>query len=199
MKSAIWATVLIVLGLASTSCSSEIEIPARKDTISEKYPVSATNKSMSEFLQSGPDASVVETVKTCIKAEARSHMIVPACYGLIARNCPENLITTADMVGCKEVELKFWDARLTSAYQLLLERLEHDDEQNGDYSLYPVNLAANAARTQTMWLAYRDSMCGYEYSRFRGGTLGRVTGAACQARMTAERFAEVKRMLDEAS
>ena len=59
-------------------------------------------------------------------------------------------------------------------------------------------MAARLRETQRGWIEWRDLKCRFAYDEFRGGTLGRITGADCIMNMTAERAFELEDLKDAA-
>ena len=77
---------------------------------------------------------------------------------------------TAD---CYRTETAIWDDLLNENYKSLVADL--DDEQK-----------AKLRDMQRAWIAYRDSTCGFYYTKIQG-TMAQPMGAACAARETARR------------
>ena len=82
---------------------------------------------------------------------------------------------TAD---CYRLEAAIWDDLLNENYKSLVADL--DDEQK-----------AKLRDMQRVWIAYRDSTCGFYYPQLRGTMAGPMT-SACVARETARRAVLLK-------
>ena len=82
---------------------------------------------------------------------------------------------TAD---CYRLETAIWDDLLNENYKSLAADL--DDEQK-----------AKLRDMQRAWIAYRDSTCGFYYTKIQG-TMAAPMGAACAARETARRAVLLK-------
>ncbi len=96
-------------------------------------------------------------------------------FNLVATPCTEkpegqSNIGTTD---CYRLEAAIWDDLLNEQYKSLA--ADVDDEQK-----------AKLRDMQRAWIAYRDSTCGFYYTKIRG-TLAQPMGAACVARETARR------------
>jgi uncharacterized protein YecT (DUF1311 family) len=107
----------------------------------------------------------------------------------VERQCLFNLVGTPFMerpegqsnVGtadCYRLEGAIWDDLLNENYKNLAADL--DEEQK-----------AKLREMQRAWIAYRDSTCGFYYTKIQGTMAGPI-GAACAARETARRAVLLK-------
>lgn len=151
---------------------------------------------MSEFQTMGPSEQTLRAVDACVDENGISRVFSTECIGLIIDTCPEDAVTTADMVRCIDYEQRYWEDRLAATRDLLLGALGQDDALMGAEGMIPVNLTAEFLRADAAWQDYRASTCQFEALRFRGGTLGRVTGASCMNRMTANRAIDLGVLLE---
>jgi uncharacterized protein YecT (DUF1311 family) len=118
------------------------------------------------------------------------------CVGLIAEPCLEGAVSTSDMVVCMAKETDFWDERLNLKYNELRDVYAQQDSDEPEGA---IQLASVLKSTQVKWIHWRDAKCmGFERNRYRGGSLGRVTGSDCLMEMTAERVFELEELLAEA-
>lgn len=118
------------------------------------------------------------------------------CIGIIAVPCLEDAVSTFDQVSCVGQETEFWDTRLNLKYNELRGAYMQQDRDDPDSY---IQMAPLLKSTQLQWIKWRDAKCkGFERNRFRGGTLGRVTGADCLMTMTATRVFELEDLLAEA-
>lgn len=139
--------------------------------------------------------SVDETI-ACLNAADERPARWPFCRGIIFEACPENAGSTQGMVNCQTVEFRFWEQRMTLAYNELLEAYRDGDTDAFEYS--PYKLAPMLREAQKAWIEYRDRHCEvFERFRYRGGSMGRLTAASCLNDMTAQRAQELAMLLEE--
>ena len=104
-------------------------------------------------------------------------------------------VTTVDMLECYVSETEYWENRVTVTFAALSEvyRLQDEDDE-------PVRaLLPRLENVQAQWRQWRDAKCGFEYDKFRGGSLGRVVSVDCRLQETAERVLELEDLLEEAN
>lgn len=89
--------------------------------------------------------------------------------------------TTYGMLACVGDEHARQDARLNRVYQELMRALSRERGE-----------ALRAA--QRLWIRYRDANCDFYYDP-QGGTAAGLSGTACLLTETAERAAELERIL----
>lgn len=130
-----------------------------------------------------------ETLEQCL-----AHDDVETCTGAWVAPCSEDALTTVDILACYAPELAFWETRL-SAVLVDLEQLYVELDQFEDATRA---LAPRLEIYQEQWEAWRAAKCGFEYDKFRGGSLGRITHADCQLTETSQRIVELGELLDEA-
>jgi uncharacterized protein YecT (DUF1311 family) len=96
-------------------------------------------------------------------------------FKLVAEPCigPFGSASDGKMADCYAIEGTIWDGLLNDNYKKLLATL--DDEQTG-----------KARAMQRVWIAYRDSTCGFYDDKIQG-TMAGFMHAACNARETARR------------
>lgn len=151
---------------------------------------------MAQFQTSGPSEQTIRAVDACVESGGVSKVFSRECIGLIIDTCPEDAITTADMVRCIDFELAYWEHRLAATRDVLIAALQHDDAVMGPEGMIPVNLTDQFLGADAAWQDHRASACQFEALRFRGGSLGRITGASCMNRMTAMRAIDLGVMLE---
>lgn len=122
------------------------------------------------------------------------HSDVETCTGAWVAPCSEDALTTVEMLACYAPELAFWETQL-SATMAELEQLyvELDQFDDGARALAP-----RLEIYQEQWEAWRAAKCGFEYDKFRGGSLGRITHADCQLTETSLRIFELRELLEKA-
>lgn len=103
-----------------------------------------------------------------------------ACIGNAAKLCRAQPggETTMGMMDCAGRERALWDERLNGAYAAL----------RGKAS--PTQATA-LQQAQRAWMAYRDARCGFEATRYEGGSLAGVVAGNCFLQVTAERALEL--------
>ncbi len=115
------------------------------------------------------------------------------CIGVISNPCFADAVSTVEMIACVEPEYQFWDGRLNETYQEVRGVLAEQDMANDDNYVLKTRLQS----VQKTWISWRDSKCGFEYDRFRGGTIGRTISASCRMEETAKRVFELEDLLAE--
>jgi uncharacterized protein YecT (DUF1311 family) len=96
-------------------------------------------------------------------------------FNLVATPCTERPEgqSNVGIAECYRLEGAIWDDLLNENYKSLAADL--DEEQK-----------ARLREMQRVWIAYRDSTCGFYYTKIQG-TMAQPMGAACAARETARR------------
>jgi uncharacterized protein YecT (DUF1311 family) len=108
------------------------------------------------------------------------------CIGKIAKACMAvpGGGTTMGMMNCAGRERAAWDDQLNASYKVLQGKAS--PTQGG---------ALKSA--QQAWIAYRDARCGFEASRYEGGSLAGVIAGDCLMQVTAERALELTRQASD--
>jgi uncharacterized protein YecT (DUF1311 family) len=124
-----------------------------------------------------PTMSEVAAIRDCAKKyEADLDKGEQRClFNLVGTPCtdkPEGQ-SNIGIADCYRLEQAIWDDLLNENYKNLAADL--DNEQK-----------AKLRDMQRTWIAYRDSTCGFYYTKIQG-TLAQPMGAACAARETARR------------
>ncbi|MAN72543.1 MAG: hypothetical protein CME85_05290 [Henriciella sp.] len=133
-------------------------------------------------------------LKACLAAAGADSGARHDCIGTMVDACPGNAGSTLSMVSCVSEETGFWDTRLNAVYRDLMAAYRQQDEDFAD----GYDLTARLSEVQRGWIEWRDVKCKFAYDEFRGGTLGRITGADCMLQMTAERVIELETLLETA-
>lgn len=143
-----------------------------------------------------PAASAnLDILEDCLSDVNTSPATEDTCIGVSVAACLSDAISTADILGCIEPELAYWDDRLNASYRALYALYTQQDTEDG---FSPVKLAPRLREVQRVWITWRDAKCGLAYDKYRGGTMGRITGADCHLQETAERALELDELLEEA-
>jgi uncharacterized protein YecT (DUF1311 family) len=138
----------------------------------------------------------LEVLEVCLSDVGDTAATDQNCIGVSVYSCLEGAFTTVDMLSCIEPERAYWDDRLNRAYRSLYAVYTQQDTEDG---FSPVKLAPRLRDVQRVWITWRDAKCGLAYDKFRGGSMGRITGADCHLQETAERALELEDLLEEAS
>lgn len=113
------------------------------------------------------------------------------CIGIAVKACLGIAGWTLEMVTCVTEETEVWDRKLNETYKALMAAYKQQDEDfSDDYAM-----ASRLKAVQRGWIKWRDLKCQFAYDEFRGGTMGRITGADCILTMTAERAIELEDLL----
>lgn len=127
--------------------------------------------------QSAPQSAEAQqqaSVAACVDA-ATTHDALWQCKGVVATPClnaPENE-STVGMIDCANREGEQWQALLDAEIAFL----DADDASR----------SASLASATAAWANWRQAECAYQASENEGGSLARVTAAACGADLTADR------------
>jgi uncharacterized protein YecT (DUF1311 family) len=102
------------------------------------------------------------------------------CIGKIAKACQAapGGETTMGMMECTGRERAVWDEHLNASYKMLQGKATPSQ-------------ASALKQAQQAWIAYRDARCGFEASRYEGGSLAGVIAGDCLMEVTAERALEL--------
>ncbi|MDO5604109.1 MAG: lysozyme inhibitor LprI family protein [Paracoccus sp. (in: a-proteobacteria)] len=113
-----------------------------------------------------------------------------ACIGLAAQACLEGESgnTTVGMSYCVGQEFDLWDKRLNSAYEAVMADAKKVDKEMADLGSAAPETAGPLRQMQRDWIAFRDSACEYEVSRWGGGTGGGPAGYSCLMTLTAQQY-----------
>lgn len=135
-----------------------------------------------------------EVIEGCLYQAEMGTGSPAGCIGVMVDHCPENLGTTVDMLNCLSTEIDFWEQRLVARYKTLKTLyLEQDSDFDEIRALGP-----QLENVQAAWADWRDAKCGFAYSQYRGGSLGRIVGADCRLEETARRVIELEELIAEA-
>ncbi len=133
-------------------------------------------------------------VEDCLTRAEAGEGTQESCVGTYANICAFMAFSTVDMIGCMSSEAEVWEAQLAQRFEALLGvYTQQDAEEDPIWALAP-----RLENTQAQWLEWRNAKCGFEYDKFRGGSMGRITGADCHLDETAKRVFELETLLEEA-
>lgn len=142
--------------------------------------------------QDGPafDAALLEQ---CLSDSSRGDGATDAresCIGAAADPCmdSDDGSTTVGMSVCLGNELDLWDAKLNEAYREVMAQSEETDKSMTEMGSAAEKEAPLLRDMQRHWIAFRDAACGYERSRWGGGSGGGPAGLHCALTLTARQY-----------
>lgn len=134
----------------------------------------------------------------CLEGAGTAETALRDCVGLGSTRCMADPggETTLGMVGCLRDEAADWDRRLNEHYGRAIRAITTVDVEIGsDPQAGPV--APLLRQAQRDWIAFRDSACGFERLRYRGGSLGGPASQDCLLRLTAEQALRLRRIAED--
>lgn len=140
------------------------------------------------------DDSPAMMVETCLSDAQQSDRIREACIGVSVAPCATDALTTVEMLSCLMPEIEAWESRLQTALDALRDLYAEQDADDDPAR----SLAPRLDTYQAQWRTWRDAKCGFDYDKFRGGSLGRITSADCRLDETARRVFELEDLIEEA-
>lgn len=156
-------------------------------------PIGAAQaQSIDPLDQAAGDPSPASQVASCLEDAGQGAR--ETCIGTSVATCTAEALTTVDMLGCLAPETEIWEARLAAAFGAL--RAVYV-EQDG-YADPARALAPRLDAYQAQWTTWREARCGFEYDKFRGGSMGRIVSADCRLHETARRALELEDLIEEA-
>ncbi|MTD98687.1 DUF1311 domain-containing protein [Paracoccus sp. YIM 132242] len=117
-----------------------------------------------------------------------------ACVGAASGPClasPEGQ-STAAMSWCLGNELDVWDKKLNDSYARVLKAASAADAEMADLGSAAARQEPLLRQMQRDWIAFRDSACSYEGSRWGGGTGAGPAGVECSLHLTAEQYLRLR-------
>lgn len=126
---------------------------------------------------------------TCLQNVPKENQ--SACVGKASQACmSENNggETTYGMSSCTGLELDWWDAKLNTAYGMLVAREKADDKEMESYQTSGPKKAPALRDMQRAWISYRDRLCEYEASQWGGGTGAGPAFLSCMMAETSRQY-----------
>lgn len=117
-----------------------------------------------------------------------------ACIGAASGPCidsPDGYSTVA-MSYCLGEELDVWDRKLNDSYAKVLEAAKAADAEMAELGSAAEKQEPLLRQMQRDWIAFRDSACSYEGSRWGGGTGAGPAGVDCSLRLTAQQYLRLR-------
>lgn len=140
-------------------------------------------------------SSPEQAMEACLGSAEMELQSSETCIGTLVSACLSSAITTVDMLECYAPETEYWEGRMAVTFAGLSEAYQSQDQEDDPLRALVPRLEA----VQAQWEVWRDANCGFEYDKFRGGSLGRVVSADCHLQETAERTLELEDLLEEAA
>ena len=131
-------------------------------------------------------------VTACLASAGRG----AECIGLAASACmaqPGGQATAA-MGWCLEREFLWWDAELNAAYGDLMAAERAADSR---FAAGGLSRAETLREMQRAWITFRDAACGYEMTRWGGGTGQGPALIGCAMTRTAEQALDLRGWQEE--
>lgn len=132
----------------------------------------------------------------CLEAEREQPAI---CIGKASAACMDSDAgsTTVGMVECLSAEADQWAAIMEDARKVIQADAERSDAELKDLGSAAEPQAPRLAEMQQNWAAFRDAACGWEASRWGGGTGAGPAAAGCDMRLTGQQAVMLKAYADE--
>lgn len=113
-----------------------------------------------------------------------------ACVGAASGPCIDspNGYSTVAMSYCLSEELAVWDKKLNDSYAHVLAAAQAADAEMAELGSAAEKQEPLLRRMQRDWIAFRDSACSYEGSRWGGGTGAGPAGVDCSLHLTAQQY-----------
>ena len=110
----------------------------------------------------------------------------------------DNAQTQVEMTSCAGLAYEAADDDLNALWPDVVAQARAMDEANADLIRERgVPTTVEALRSaQRAWIAFRDAECSYEAYQAFGGTMQPMLGSLCLERLTRERIATLKTLLD---
>lgn len=110
------------------------------------------------------------------------------CAGSSASVCmgatPEGS-STVGMGACLTHEYDYWDGRLNHVYGLVRNKMAAEDAALVEAGISAASKTEALRDMQRAWIGYRDGLCGFERSKWDGGTGGGPAQTTCLLHETA--------------
>ena len=142
------------------------------------------------------DASLIDT---CLEDAARQAGPDTApdyarCIGAASGPCLDspNGSSNAAMSYCLGEELAVWDKKLNASYATVMAAAKAADAEMAELGSAAARQEPLLRQMQRDWIAFRDSACSYEGSRWGGGTGAGPAGVECSVQLTAEQYLRLR-------
>ncbi len=117
-----------------------------------------------------------------------------SCIGVASRSCIETPggYSTVGMSSCLGQEYGVWDSLLNESYARVMAAAKATDAEMAEMGSAAEKQVPALKQMQRDWMAFRDSACGYERSRWGGGTGGGPASADCLLHLTAQQYLRLR-------
>lgn len=138
-------------------------------------------------------------VDACLADQSGEEGQPQSCIGVAADPCMNapDTSSTAGMSFCLGKELEHWDGLLNDAYAKVKTEAEATDAEMKQLGSAAEAQAPLLKEMQRNWIAFRDSACDWERSKWGGGTGGGPASAQCALTLTAEQYLRLAASLRE--
>ncbi|WP_207099624.1 lysozyme inhibitor LprI family protein [Paracoccus shandongensis] len=116
------------------------------------------------------------------------------CVGAASGPCidsPEGY-STAAMSWCLGEELAVWDEKLNDSYAKVMTAAKAADTEMASLGSAAARQEPLLRQMQRDWIAFRNSACSYEGSRWGGGTGAGPAGVECSLHLTAQQYLRLR-------
>lgn len=142
------------------------------------------------------DASLLDSCldRTTSEAAETDPPEYAVCIGAASGPCMESPsgYSTAGMSYCLGKEYDLWDAKLNESYGLVMTAAKASDAETAKIGSSADPQAPLLQKMQRDWIAYRDSACNFEMSRWGGGTGGGPASVDCMLQLTAQQYLRLR-------
>lgn len=144
-------------------------------------------------VQASPPGFDAARIDQCLLDKGRDHGAADprtSCIGIAAAACMETEggSTTVGMGFCLDQERQFWDAKLNQAYGEVMTGAKATDRELSDLGSAAEKQEPLLREMQRNWIGFRDAACGFERSRWGGGSGGGPGALQCLLTLTAQQY-----------
>jgi uncharacterized protein YecT (DUF1311 family) len=138
-------------------------------------------------------------VDACLAEQSGEDGQPQGCIGVAADPCmtAPGTSSTAGMSFCLGKELEHWDGLLNDAYGEVKAQAEATDAEMKQLGSAAEAQAPLLKEMQRSWIAFRDSACDWERSKWGGGTGAGPASAQCALTLTAQQYLRLAASLRE--
>ncbi|MFC3167937.1 lysozyme inhibitor LprI family protein [Paracoccus fontiphilus] len=138
------------------------------------------------------DASLVDACLEKAAGEAGTEAMpdYARCVGVASGPCIDSPdgYSTVGMSYCLGEEFDVWDRKLNDSYAKVLAAARAADAEMAELGSAAPKQEPLLRQMQRDWIAFRDSACSYEGSRWGGGTGAGPAGVDCSLQLTAQQY-----------
>ncbi|MBA4491369.1 lysozyme inhibitor LprI family protein [Paracoccus sp. S1E-3] len=132
----------------------------------------------------------------CLQANAAKP---DSCIGAASKVCldSEGGSSTVGTVSCLAAENAQWDALLNTAYEAVMADAEATDAEMKELGSAAAPQVPALREMQRSWIAFRDAACGYEATRWGGGSGAGPAATGCAMELTARQALRLQAYADQ--